>query len=139
VGTVLYPTPTGFGDKFAYNRAYIYGFATNWPHGTINTFVDGVWQLTLTEVNPGAYKYMEFTTDFLSWNSSRWQFSQLWENFYSFIPPGPPIAPEAFKIRLIGRPSTRKLYLALDVTYWTDWYYIDLPAAPPGYWVAPGQ
>lgn len=134
---VLYPPPTGLGESFAYGRSYIYGFATNWPPGSINSFAGGVWKITLTPPYGVHFKLMEFTADFLAWNSSRWHFSQLWQNFYVQAPPAPPVAPEGFNIHMRIKPTTTRQYIALEVGFWTDWYYIDLPSAPPGYWVAP--
>lgn len=131
---MLAPTFGGFGDNWAFPRPYIYGFAQNWPANCAVSIVANSWTLTLpTGFGVGVGKQITFKNRFYLWTSNKWTLRFAFEDFYVFSPTAH-TAPEAVTVHYRRHPTTGKLYLALDVGFWTDWYYYQLPPSPTGYW-----
>lgn len=137
MGTVLRGAVTGLGEKFAFPRSYIRGFTTNWPSVGVSTLVGNEWRITLDASFGNAYKLMKFQANYFAWNSNCYTFGWIFEDFYVFVPPSTVQPAEGFNLHYRVKPGTRDFYLALDVGFWPDWFYIDLPAQPAGYWRQP--
>jgi hypothetical protein len=137
VGTILHGAVGGLGERFQTFRPHIHGLATNWPTPATVTQTGALWKIELGAGFGNAYKLMELKTAFFNWTSNRKTFDHIFENFYVVIPPGGPIAAEGFTLRFLTPPGTTRLYLAMDVGFWPDWYYFDLPPSPTGYWLPP--
>lgn len=135
MGTILRGTVGGFGLKFAPPRPYIYGFATNWPGVGVSTLVGPEWRITLDASFGFAYKRMVFRDYFFNWHKRRVYFEDMFEDFYVVIPPNAPQAAEGFSLHYKTHPVTEHLYLAMDVGFWTDWFYVSLPPSPTDYWL----
>jgi len=137
MGLNLMPPVLGLGGDFNLLRSYVKGFTTNWPAGCVSTYSGGLWTVTLPPGYGGFTKVMRIKPSFAAWSSNKNTFAYIWEDFYYDITPGGYIAPEQFSLRFKDRPGHLTQYLALDVGYWSDWYYIDLAPSPTDYWLPP--
>jgi len=137
VGLILRGSVGGWGGRFTFPRSYVKGFATNWPPVAVSTLTDYEWRLTLDASYGFAYKTMEFKPQFWDWNSNTYTFDWIFENFYIVVPPRAPVVAEGFTLKYKVKPGTRDFYVAMDLGFWTTWFYVDPPPAPPTYWLPP--
>lgn len=135
MGTVLVPVIGGFGGRWTFPRSYVQGLAQNWPAGCVNDNTTHDWILTLPAAYGFNYKRINVAESVYGWNSNFYTIDHIWEDFYVAGPALPPSAPEGIVVHWRYHPTTGKRYLALDVGFWTDWYYLDLPPSPTDYWL----
>lgn len=131
-------TVGGLGNRWAVQRSYVHGFATNWPPDCTVTTDDGDWRITLPAAYNFNYKRIQFHDYVWSWTSSRFFFEKIFANYYVYFTLTDTIGtPEPISLHYRLNPDDGYQYLALDVGFWTDWYYITLPGGPPGWWSQP--
>lgn len=137
MGDIRYGTITGLGGRFALVRSYVKGFATNWPPGCTQTTGGNPMILTLPPSYGSYYKLMRLKDTFYAWNSNVNTMDYVFEDFYVASPLGVRQDAEPFALGLRPHPVNGSIYLALDIGYWTDWYYFDIPSGPSSYWLPP--
>lgn len=127
-------TAYDISETFALQRSYIKGVALNGPPGSfwLDTSNPYILQLPVSFLSP--ILYMRFKPEFNAWSSNTYRGSWIVTDFYGLYPGGAPIDFDRFPMRFIDKPATYNQYLALPLSFFSDYYYADLPAGPPDFW-----
>jgi hypothetical protein len=130
----MYPSIAGLGGHFFVHRPYIKGIACTWVHGATSVLSGYTWTITGVYTGITTYQLMTFKPEFFDWNSNKKTIDHLLTDYYYVNVPGGPLATLSLNPQLLYKPDTFDLYLSLDSLRFTDWYYLELPASPDGWW-----
>lgn len=126
----------GWGGRYKFHRPYVRGFAVNWPHGSSIIPHTNGWTVLLNEVAPGWYKRYTFESRFWEWTSNGYTMDWILTQYEIFDPSDVSHGNgENFSLGYRYRPDTVEWFYTLDVGFWGDWYYIEVPPAPTAWFV----
>lgn len=135
--TLLWSPAFSLGAKYKFNRSYYKGFVVGWLPGV--TVVSSGNPFVLQEHTYGGYKLViEFKSNVWSWSSNRYTHDYLLENYYALFPGDTtPISAGGVTVGQSWDVDHIAYRYSLLQDGWTNLYWFDFPAAPPGYWAPP--
>lgn len=123
--------------EFAAPRSYWQSIAVGYGAGAIATLADNVIHIHQNFTGGFIDTYITLDPRFAVWSSNRWTLDHIFLEQVSYLNGDP--TPFYFHANSgWGRDDSRARWcatMAYDGS--TDYYFVDLPAAPSGYWLPP--
>lgn len=120
---------------FAFKRSYVAGLWVRHDTGVL-TFTDGLLTFIVAG-SPDAVVKVYFKPEFVDWSSNRRTLDWIIEDATYEYPPNPTTHPLPFFAYWIVSPNPPRNCIGIDAMYGSTYTFIELPPAPPTYWLPP--
>jgi len=105
-----------------------------YPAGAAVTWSGGTWQFALGAEWGFAQRHIKFTDAFYAWSSNHYTVDHIFDEVWDNYPGGPHLTPPPYTVSLKAKPGQLYQYIYLVAGAFDTDYWIDMPAAPGGYW-----
>jgi len=127
---VIYPSP-----KFAFPRSYVPGFFVRHDFG-VPVLTDNILTFTIDGPIPAPHRFTLYP-NFVPWSSNKYTLDFTFTDGEYFYVPSGTWLPVAYIVGWDFLPGFVRSRITLNAFYGGTWSFVDLPSAPPDYWLPP--